>query len=353
MKVAFTLCSNNYLAHAKVLADSFTAHNPAYKFVIGLVDRRSPAIDYSVFNAYTIITIEEAGIENIPGLWEKFDIIELNTSVKPSFFKYLGKTYQGAEYLIYLDPDIMFFESFAKMEGLLERSSIVLTPHVLQPVPVDNLTPSESTFLNYGIYNLGFAAVNFQSPVAAAFLDWWEERCLKLGFNRPWEGLFVDQLWINFAPVYFEKVSIIKGHGYNMGPWNMHERAVEKIENNKVILSSGEELVFFHFSNYSYKKPEQISRLYNRVSFNGNPVLKELYDKYRGLLLQNNIASVEQVRCYFMEEKDKLAQLKNKKSTGKKALLFSKNLLLNITPLFIVNYYRKSKKPLTGSHAVA
>jgi hypothetical protein len=39
MKVAFTLCSLNYMAQAKTLADSFHEYNPEWHFVIGLVEQ--------------------------------------------------------------------------------------------------------------------------------------------------------------------------------------------------------------------------------------------------------------------------------------------------------------------------
>jgi len=37
-KLAFTICSANYLAQAIALGDSLLQHNPSYTFVIGLVD---------------------------------------------------------------------------------------------------------------------------------------------------------------------------------------------------------------------------------------------------------------------------------------------------------------------------
>ena len=42
MKIAFTLCSINYLAQAKTLGDSLLTHNPEYTFIVGLVDKLIP-----------------------------------------------------------------------------------------------------------------------------------------------------------------------------------------------------------------------------------------------------------------------------------------------------------------------
>jgi hypothetical protein len=46
-EIIFTLCSNNYLAQAKTLGDSVKKFNPDVLFVIGLVDKLHPEIDYS------------------------------------------------------------------------------------------------------------------------------------------------------------------------------------------------------------------------------------------------------------------------------------------------------------------
>ncbi len=71
MKIAFTLCSNNYLAQAKTLGDSLLKYNPDYKFFIGLVDRLSDQINYSKDIGHEIITAEDIGIPDFDELLEE------------------------------------------------------------------------------------------------------------------------------------------------------------------------------------------------------------------------------------------------------------------------------------------
>ena len=111
MKIAFTICSNNYLAQAKVLGDSLLANNPNYKMIIGLCDRLSDSIDYDFFSDFEIIPVLDLDIEVFDDIINKYDIVELNTSIKPVFFKYLMKKYNQLESLIYFDPDIQIFSS--------------------------------------------------------------------------------------------------------------------------------------------------------------------------------------------------------------------------------------------------
>ncbi len=91
MRIAFTLCSNNYLAQAKTLGDSLIEHNPDYEFVIGLVDRKRDDVDYDFFRPHGIIEIEEIGIPKFAELGKRYGIIELNTAVKPFLFQHLLK----------------------------------------------------------------------------------------------------------------------------------------------------------------------------------------------------------------------------------------------------------------------
>jgi hypothetical protein len=37
-------------------------------------------------------------------------------------------------------------------------------------------------------------------------------------------GLFTDQKWLNFAPVFFDGVSIIRSSRHNVATWNLTTR---------------------------------------------------------------------------------------------------------------------------------
>ena len=62
MTTVFTLCSANYLAHAKTLGDSLMEHNPDYHFVIGLVDRLPKELEPAYWHPYELISVEELGV---------------------------------------------------------------------------------------------------------------------------------------------------------------------------------------------------------------------------------------------------------------------------------------------------
>jgi hypothetical protein len=305
MKIAFTICSNNYLAQAKVLGDSLLENNPDYKFIIGLCDVLNSDVDYSEFDNFEIVPFKDINIYNFDEIIEKYDIIELNTSIKPSFFKHFIKKYNNLDKVIYFDPDIEIFNSFSTLDMHLGKNDILITPHIFHPIPIDDLSPSESLFLNYGIYNLGFIAMNAKSKDAMLLLDWWEERTLKIGFNRVCEGLFVDQLWINYIPIFFSNVKILPEYGFNVAPWNLHERSNIELISNEYIMEDNSKLVFFHFSSYDYKKPTQLSKYYNRYNDVINDNVVRLYDQYHQKLVKNNIESLKNIKCFYIKENSK------------------------------------------------
>ncbi len=112
----------------------------------------------------------------------KYDILELNTNVKPTFMKYLLAQFE-LEALVYLDPDIYVYTPLIPIMEMLRAFNVVLTPHLTSPLPDDGRSPCERDLLYNGTYNLGFIAVT-NSHESIRMLDWWELRCLHEAFSE-------------------------------------------------------------------------------------------------------------------------------------------------------------------------
>lgn len=303
MTVVFTICSNNYLAQAKALGDSLLKHNPSYRFTICLVDRLSSAVDYGFFKPYEIITIEEIGIEGFDEMAERYDITELNTSVKPFIFDFLFKRSEAVEAVIYIDPDIMVYDAFTDIDDALKKSNFVLTPHFFTPI-LDEYRLNEQDILNAGIYNLGFIAVK-RSGELQKFLNWWMSKLKTHCYIKFEYGLFVDQIWINFVPLYFEKVEILRHLGHNVAYWNLHERIVSD-SNDKFRINDTFPLVFFHFSGYNTRKTDVISKYQNRFKFEDRKDILPLFQRYTNTVTLNRHDEFSKIGCYFVEVRNKI-----------------------------------------------
>jgi len=279
-QAAFTICSNNYLGQALALKNSFIKHNPRMAFFVILVDELSDQVDYLEFAPAQVIPVAQIETIDLQDLLSRYYIIELNTSVKPSVFKYLQQRHPELEALYYLDPDLYFYNSLKHTNEILGNKLAVLTPHILSPIPRDGMEPEENTFFRFGIYNLGFLGLNLKHANASAMLDWWEERVIRFGYDRPNKGYFVDQLWMTSAPLFFLDIEILRAYGYNMAPWNLHERQIESVDGDTIRLNDDSNLIFYHFSKLA-KDPDAISREYDRYSLSDFPSLNKLYQAYK------------------------------------------------------------------------
>lgn len=301
MNIAFTICSNNYFAQAHVLAKSYLAHHPQSRFFIIITDRKNSLIS-SVDSRIEILEINL--IEpNILELASRFNIIELNTAVKPTVFSYLFET-TGAVNIFYLDPDIYVYKDFTELTVLLSQHNAILTPHSLSPIPLDGKKQQDNDFLNFGIYNLGFAAFR-KSNETTRILEWWKERTYHFGYIKLEFGLFTDQIWMNLVPVYFKDVHILKDECYNMGPWNLHERMLS-VDNSTIYVNNNHPLCFYHFSTFNPLLQEmKIHPVFNRFSFENRNDLKEIYTAYKTELLNEGFAEFSSLPCYYVEWRKK------------------------------------------------
>lgn len=240
---ALTIVSGNYLAYARVLGSSLQEFQPDFDFRVLIVDRKTKLLEEAVLESgLNVMFAEDLGLPDKERLFYKYDIVELNTALKPTLIKQVFA--MGYEHVLYLDPDIRVFASLDPVMIALQDADIVLTPHSMSPV-MDGSRPSDVDFLRTGAYNLGFIGLK-NSIQANAMLDWWETRCLGMGFIDPGFGIFVDQKWIDLVPSYFTSVHILRHPGCNVAYWNLHERGLSSVSGQ--LYANDKPLIYFHFS---------------------------------------------------------------------------------------------------------
>lgn len=297
---ACTIVSPNYFAFARTVAASYRAQHPGHQFFVLIV---SSATDRTPFegHGFTPVLLSELPLDDMRREAMKFDILELNTNVKPTFLKLLFARY-GLETVTYLDPDIFVYSPLLPvLDALTAGASAVLTPHITTPIP-DRKLPSEQDHLYNGTYNLGFIALR-RSPEADALLDWWERRCLDLGFSEGRTGLFVDQKWMNLAPGLFPNVRILRHPGTNMAYWNLHERELTGVLEAPTV-NGDVPLCFFHFSGIVVDEPGSLSNHTNRFSLADRPDLHALFAAYKSAVIAHRVSAAEQVPYGFDQLSD-------------------------------------------------
>lgn len=282
-----TIVSPNYLAFARTLSASYLVQHPGHRFFVLLVADLHDAKLFE-WGSFDPVLLSQIGLEDLRREAMKYDILELNTNVKPTFLKYLIATHD-LDQVVYLDPDIFVYAPLAPVfETLDAGATATLIPHITTPVN-DGKSPDEQDLLYNGTYNLGFVAVR-RSDEGWRLLSWWEERCLALGFSEGRTGLFVDQKWMNLAPGLFGGVAILRNPGLNMAYWNLHERRLTRTQHGYEIhgpVSGPAPLCFFHFSGVVVSDEAVLSRHTDRFTLAERPDLQQMFAEYKASVRSN------------------------------------------------------------------
>jgi len=258
------------------MALSTLDHDKYVDLVILVVDGKRPvALGDSRIN---LIWAEDLDFPDYPKVAFKYNIIELNTALKPFAGLFLLSRY---ERVIYLDPDVCVFSELRSVHQGLDIYDAVFTPHSLSPY-LENGRPSDRDLLRFGCFNLGFFGVK-RSDSAIAMLTWWHERCLQECFYEPSLGLGVDQKWIDLVPAFFDGVGILRDIGLNVAFWNLHERYLS-ITDAGWHVNADAVLTFVHFSSFVESNSLAVADKQTRYSVGSRPDFAEAASFYRDYL---------------------------------------------------------------------
>ncbi len=271
----FTICSNNYISFARILLDSVRSHQPNADLFLCLADHKldSPGL-YD--DDWTVVEAQSLPIQDFTSFAFRYDIMELNTAVKPFVFQHLLETldYDAA---LYFDPDI---EVFRPLETIVQHlaggASFTLTPHMCDPCE-DGAEPNDLTIMRAGVYNLGFLGAS-RGEETSRVLAWWARRLRYECVNEQQRGIFVDQKFMDLTPSFAPHTRILHDTTLNVAYWNLQQRRLARDESGWTV--DGAPLTFFHFSGFDPKQPGKLSKHDARFAANMAPPLAELTAHY-------------------------------------------------------------------------
>lgn len=274
----FTSIAYNYLPKAEVLFNSIKQFHSEWQTHVLLVEREKNLEIFPVFSIDYIHYIDELDIPDIYRWCFFHSLVELATAVKPfMLLKLLSES--SNHHVIYLDPDILVLSSLDDLIRQFQTHDILLTPHQSVPENYDLFAfENERCSLRHGIYNLGFIGVT-NSAIGFQFAKWWAERTYYFCEDSIENGLFTDQRWIDFVPVYFTQVAILRSPRFNVAPWNLNNRHISCDKDGKYLVND-EPLGFYHFTGFD-NGSHQLMAEKNSA---GNKVVSRLISKYHKLL---------------------------------------------------------------------
>ena len=244
----FTSAAVNYLPKVRVLCRSIRRHHPEAVIHLALADERPAWLTTEGEPFDNVLPVGELGIPNWRAWTFMHDIVELSTAIKPYALKRLLAE-PGCEKVLYLDPDMVVFSRLDDILESLREGNVALTPHQNKPEKtLDAVIDNEITSLRMGVFNLGFVGVR-NSGQGHAFTDWWSERCYEFCRADVHNGLFTDQKWVNFAPIFFDGVQILKSSRHNVATWNLTTRRLAGDAASGFVVD-GEPLGFYHFTGF-------------------------------------------------------------------------------------------------------
>ncbi len=299
MTTAFTICANNYLAHAKTLAVSFKKHHPEIDFVLAILDTPNKAINYDALGADKVLWVTDVFPELVEKLRNVYSIAEFCTVIKPELFKYFFES--GSKTVLYIDPDIKVFSKFEEVFSGLKQADVILTPHICSPTPEIG-HPQDKDLMRTGIYNLGFLAMN-KTNETLSFVDWWDKRVKKYGFHDLKKGYFYDQIWLGYAPAFLDKVFVLRHSGYNMANWNLHERNLLLIDENYFVNDEQTPLCFFHYSHFKMEALPILASYNENFTLDNRPDIVPIYMEYKKDLQTNNYKTLKEIDYAFGKKK--------------------------------------------------
>ncbi len=271
-----TIVARNYLAYARVLAESFLAQHPAGECVVLVIDDAAGEVD-DANEPFTVVRPSELPLERFEAMAAMYDVTELATAVKPWLLEHLLAQGDGAP-ISYFDPDIRFYAPVDEIERLVIEHELVLTPHITAPIPDDGKQPGELDLMASGTYNLGFVAMAPSARIRE-LLTWWQKRLRYDCVIDHALGYFVDQRWFDLVPNTFAGTALLRDPGMNVAYWNLHERTVTQDADGSWLVN-GEPLRFFHFSGFDPDRPHLLSKHQTRTRLSEHPDLAKLCEEF-------------------------------------------------------------------------
>lgn len=290
-----TIITKSYLAHAKSLSESIKKYHPNIPIYVLLADK----IEQNYFNpqeeSFNWIYLSDlSNQEAIKQMSFYYNPFEFCCALRGFLHEYIYTKTKVKRWL-FLDSDIMITHSLETIFEQLNNYDILLNPHSKTPIKEEQyIDPHEISLLVCGCYNGGFLGLT-KTENTYNFINWLKRRLIEFSFNdrdraNP-RALYVDQLWLNLVPFYFQKVGLLDHPGANLGHWNLFEKCLIKTENDQILVDE-KPLLFAHFSGLDLNDLTKVSihnPIYNNKVY---PIWQELAEKYKSLLYKNGYEKI-------------------------------------------------------------
>lgn len=164
-------------------------------------------------------------------------LLEYYWTCTPSLPLFVLEKNPGIDETTYLDADLLFFSSPEPIYEEFSGNSILLIQHRYSPFHQE----MERVVGKYNVQMMIFRRDDFGLKA----LRWWREQCLDWCSQKPENGKFGDQLYLNDWPQHFKRTHVLQHIGAGVGPWNAARYSLN--QENGTIRVNNSPLIFYHF----------------------------------------------------------------------------------------------------------
>ena len=234
-----TMFDSGYLARGLALIDSMRNCNVDGEIWVLCLDDLTQQylnrLDLPGVRPFSLHDLEQ-DTENLASVRNERSRAEYFFTCTPSIVTYVLKRVPGSEWVTYLDADMYFFDSPDRVFSEVESGDIGIVPHRF-PNKISSLS-------RYGTYNVAWVMFR-NTPNGRECAEWWRDRCIEWCFDRPEQGKYADQGYLDQFAEKFPTTIAIQNPGVNLAPWNLGRHEITLANDYPIV--DGRPLVFFHF----------------------------------------------------------------------------------------------------------
>ncbi len=213
MTAFFTVCNRHQLPGAIALGKSILEHHQAAQFTIGWADEAElPGLPART----EIVPVSDLELPQLPQMSELYYDFELVHALRPWFALHLMERRPSVSNWVFLAPTTMVYRSFDHLSD--PGKDLLLTPHIVQRLP-GSRGLDDKRILNIGMFHSN-AWIARRSESITNLLEWWSVRTVDRAFFDLCNGMCLDQLWLNYAPLYVPRTLMIRDPLWHLGLHN-------------------------------------------------------------------------------------------------------------------------------------
>ena len=145
---------------------------------------------------------------------------------------------QQADFITYLDADMMLFSSPAPVLEQMDGKDILICAHnYANPTTPETYAP--------GVFNVGWLTFR-TSPVGMECLTQWANDCIEWCYDRVEGDKYADQKYLDAWPARYGDKLMIAPRTLDYGPWGIWKNDLSLVDNTPCV--QGEPIIAFHYS---------------------------------------------------------------------------------------------------------